>query len=267
MPPWKAAPHVGRQVQGRPDALRSRISPPSSPGPRPDAPEGNRADLPPPREVLRRLAARHARPGRRHRRRFRGPGHGRRHLSLLCRADQPARRISTSRRSSTGRAIAASSITSWRMWISRARPAKRDAGRSGPGLYVLSAARRSDPRRPGRLGARQPAQPLARRHRPVAAQECRRHHPGALPPQRQGRDRSHARSASLRPQADPARSSTGAPPSTPSLELPPGESNIEIKAAWPVPVDLVAHAVTPHMHLLGRDMRCRSRSPTAACRT
>jgi mono/diheme cytochrome c family protein len=38
------------------------------------------------------------------------------------------------------------------------------------------------------------------------------------------------------------------------LKLPPGESNVEIKAAWPVPVDLVAHAVTPHMHLLGRDM-------------
>ena len=40
----------------------------------------------------------------------------------------------------------------------------------------------------------------------------------------------------------------------PGLKLPPGGSNIEIKAAWPVPVDLVAHAVTPHMHLLGRDI-------------
>jgi hypothetical protein len=40
----------------------------------------------------------------------------------------------------------------------------------------------------------------------------------------------------------------------PGLELPPGDSNIEVKAAWPVPVDLVAHAVTPHMHLLGRDI-------------
>jgi hypothetical protein len=38
------------------------------------------------------------------------------------------------------------------------------------------------------------------------------------------------------------------------LKLPPGESNVEIKAAWPVPVDLLAHAVTPHMHMLGRDM-------------
>jgi Copper type II ascorbate-dependent monooxygenase, N-terminal domain/Copper type II ascorbate-dependent monooxygenase, C-terminal domain len=40
----------------------------------------------------------------------------------------------------------------------------------------------------------------------------------------------------------------------PGLELPPGQTNTEIKAAWPVPVDLVAYAVTPHMHLLGRDM-------------
>jgi len=40
----------------------------------------------------------------------------------------------------------------------------------------------------------------------------------------------------------------------PELDLPPGKTNIEVKAAWQVPVDLVAHAVTPHMHLLGRDI-------------
>jgi hypothetical protein len=40
----------------------------------------------------------------------------------------------------------------------------------------------------------------------------------------------------------------------PGLELPPGNANVEVKASWPVPVDLVAHAVTPHMHLLGRDI-------------
>src|SRR5262249_24117187 len=38
------------------------------------------------------------------------------------------------------------------------------------------------------------------------------------------------------------------------MKLPPGDSNIEIKASWQVPVDLIAHAVTPHMHLLGKDM-------------
>ena len=38
------------------------------------------------------------------------------------------------------------------------------------------------------------------------------------------------------------------------MKLPAGESNIEIQAAWPVPVDLIAHAVVPHMHLLGKDM-------------
>jgi peroxiredoxin len=38
------------------------------------------------------------------------------------------------------------------------------------------------------------------------------------------------------------------------MKLPFGESNTEIQAAWPVPVDLIAHAVTPHMHLLGKDM-------------
>jgi hypothetical protein len=40
----------------------------------------------------------------------------------------------------------------------------------------------------------------------------------------------------------------------PKMELPAGESNIEIKAQWPAPVDVQAYAVTPHMHLLGRDM-------------
>ncbi len=39
-----------------------------------------------------------------------------------------------------------------------------------------------------------------------------------------------------------------------ALFLMPGKSNIEIKATWKVPVDLVALAVTPHMHKLGRDM-------------
>jgi hypothetical protein len=38
------------------------------------------------------------------------------------------------------------------------------------------------------------------------------------------------------------------------MKLPAGESNIEVQAAWPVPVDLLAHAVSPHMHLLGKDM-------------
>jgi hypothetical protein len=38
------------------------------------------------------------------------------------------------------------------------------------------------------------------------------------------------------------------------MKLPAGESNIEVQATWPVPLDLVAHAVKPHMHLLGKDM-------------
>ena len=38
------------------------------------------------------------------------------------------------------------------------------------------------------------------------------------------------------------------------LKLPPGDSNVEVKAEWTAPIDVVAHAVIPHMHLLGRDM-------------
>jgi mono/diheme cytochrome c family protein len=39
------------------------------------------------------------------------------------------------------------------------------------------------------------------------------------------------------------------------LKIPAGASNFEAKAGWPVPVDVEALAVTPHMHMLGRDMR------------
>ena len=38
------------------------------------------------------------------------------------------------------------------------------------------------------------------------------------------------------------------------LLLLPGKANIEVKASWTVPVDLVALAVTPHMHNIGRDI-------------
>ena len=40
----------------------------------------------------------------------------------------------------------------------------------------------------------------------------------------------------------------------PGLELPPGQSNVEVKAGWEVPVDVTIHNVSPHMHLLGHDM-------------
>ena len=40
----------------------------------------------------------------------------------------------------------------------------------------------------------------------------------------------------------------------PRMKLPAGASNTEIQAKWTAPVDLIGYAVTPHMHLLGRDM-------------
>jgi len=39
------------------------------------------------------------------------------------------------------------------------------------------------------------------------------------------------------------------------LKIPAGASNFEARAEWPVPVDVEALAVTPHMHMLGSDMR------------
>jgi len=45
------------------------------------------------------------------------------------------------------------------------------------------------------------------------------------------------------------------------LKLPAGQSNVEVKATWFVPVDLEALAVAPHMHLLGHDMTMSATLP------
>ncbi len=45
------------------------------------------------------------------------------------------------------------------------------------------------------------------------------------------------------------------------LQLPADESNIEVKAEWPVPTDVEALAVAPHMHLLGRDIAMSVKYP------
>jgi hypothetical protein len=50
------------------------------------------------------------------------------------------------------------------------------------------------------------------------------------------------------------------------FRLPPGESRVEVQANWYIPVDLEAVAVSPHMHLLGHDMRMTVSSPDGATR-
>src|SRR6185312_4415508 len=45
------------------------------------------------------------------------------------------------------------------------------------------------------------------------------------------------------------------------MAIPPGESNTEINAEWVIPVDVEAFAVTPHMHLLGRNIAMSLRYP------
>ena len=39
------------------------------------------------------------------------------------------------------------------------------------------------------------------------------------------------------------------------FRLPAGKANIEVEGSWFVPADVEALAVSPHMHMLGRDMR------------
>lgn len=38
------------------------------------------------------------------------------------------------------------------------------------------------------------------------------------------------------------------------MEIPAGAKGFEVKARWTAPLDLIAYAATPHMHLLGRDI-------------
>jgi len=47
----------------------------------------------------------------------------------------------------------------------------------------------------------------------------------------------------------------------PGMKLPAGQSNIEIKANWEIPVDVTALGIAPHMHLLGRDMTMTATLP------
>jgi hypothetical protein len=51
----------------------------------------------------------------------------------------------------------------------------------------------------------------------------------------------------------------------PDLVLPPGSTKT-IRGAWQVPVDTVAYAVTPHMHLLGREIAMTAKFPDGRVR-
>ena len=103
---------------------------------------------------------------------------------------------------------------------------------------MLLRARRRDPRRPRRLGARQRAEPPARGHRPVACPRAPtsiiqvHYHPSGKPET----DRSRIGLYFARkPVTQTLHWNLAA---NLDLKLPPGESNIEVKAAWPVPVDV-----------------------------
>jgi hypothetical protein len=54
--------------------------------------------------------------------------------------------------------------------------------------------------------------------------------------------------------------------SSTDFRLPAGRADIEVKASWFVPVDVEALAVSPHMHLLGRDIRMTATYPNGRSR-
>ena len=252
MPPWKAAPHFGvkfkdertlpekdvatlvglvrsRGPRGRP--ARPAAVPPSSPMTgRSASPTWSSTSAPTSRSRPRATT------------------------SIDASSCRPAsRRISTSRRSSTGSAIAGSSTTSWRMSTSRAR--RGSATRPIPARATRASPGRAS-RSPATWAAGRPASSPARCPKASAGSLPRggdiiiqmHYHPS-------GKAETDRTRIGLHFARKPIRQTLHwAAALNPELELPPGGSNIEVKAAWPVPVDLVAHAVTPHMHLLGRDI-------------
>jgi hypothetical protein len=46
-----------------------------------------------------------------------------------------------------------------------------------------------------------------------------------------------------------------------TFNIPPGESRHRVDAAFPVLTDVTVHSVTPHMHLLGKEMRVYASLP------
>ena len=143
MPPWKAVAARRAQVQGRPVALRAgdrharRLGRGRRPGGRPGRPAAAARSSPTTGSSARPTSSSTSA------RDFAVPASGRGHLPLLRRSRPTWTRTSTSRRSSTGRATAGSSTTSWPTSTPRARPGSATQADPGPGYHVLRAARAS----------------------------------------------------------------------------------------------------------------------------
>ena len=188
-------------------------------GPR-EPPRGESRRLASSARVPRRLGPGHARPGRRHRGRFRRPGGGRGHLPLFRDPDRLAGTCMFPG-SSIGRAIGGSCTIFWPM-STRPAKARKDAADSVPGYPCFAGPGRSTSTAIWAAGCPDRAHPAPRRLRPCPAEQGRYHRPGALPPQRQARDRPHAARVLLLPQAGEADPAPGAAPN-PDLVLSPDD--------------------------------------------
>ena len=145
---------------------------------------------------------------------------------------------------------------------------KQDAADPGPGYTCFSGPGRRGPRRPRRLGAGQRAQPPPRR---ASAGRCPaqsdvlmqvHYHPSGKPEVDRTRIGLHF-CTDARPQTLHWANATND-----DVQLPPGESNIEVKAVWNVPVDVEALGRHPaHAPARQGHADVRRPSPTAAPRT
>ena len=258
MPPWKPVAGGGPELKHDPSLTAAEIAVLVA-WAEAGAPKGEDTGQPRPPEVRRRLGAGHARPRPRDARGLRRPRLGPGHLPLLRDPHQPARDAYISAvEYRPGNRRVVHHVMAFLDTSGAGR--QRDDGRPRAGLYVLLGPGRRGPRRPRRLGGRQRARVTCPRASAVRCRPLRRHPPGPLPPQRQARDRPLAAGDLLLQEAGQADPPLGQRDQQ-QFRLPPGKSDIEVKATWNVPVDVEALGVTPHMHQLGRDIRMTRHLP------
>ncbi len=143
----------------------------------------------------------------------------------------------------------------------RRRTAQR-RGRTGAGICQFRRPGHHSDRRPGRLGPRRDAAASARGHGQVRAQRERPGAPGALPSRWQARDKTSRSSAFISPGSRPPGSWAGSPSAPRSLDIPAGDSHYHATAqSEPLPVDVQAIAIAPHMHYIGKEMKVVAETP------
>ena len=131
-----------------------------------------------------------------------------------------------------------------------------------PGLHQLRRPGVPADRRTRRLGPGGHAPDAARRHGQVPAQGKRPGAPDSLSPRRQARKRPVSRRHLLHQEARSRRSWRGSPSGPASSISRPARAAItHPRESAPLPVDVQAIGIAPHMHYIGKEMKVVAKMP------